>query len=124
MRISDWSSDVCSSDLPRYPDLLGRDQLDRRDRGDGLMTGAYGEAYDDAYDTLSAGSGGVGGWHGLLGILSTAQQDRRDHGDTPPIACPVHGEPLASARGLLHLAVVHKIIRASCRDQGWREVEI
>src|SRR3546814_4642727 len=73
MRISDWSSDVCSSDLPRHPDLLGRDQLDRRNRGNGLMTGAYGEAYDDAYDTLSAGSGGVGGWNGLLGILRSEE---------------------------------------------------
>src|SRR3546814_12209372 len=25
MRISDWSSDVCSSDLPRFKDLIGQD---------------------------------------------------------------------------------------------------
>lgn len=71
------------------------------------MVGAYSEAYDDAYDTLSAGSGGAGGWNGLLGILRTAQQERLDNEATPPIACPVHGEPLDSVRGVLHCAVGH-----------------
>src|SRR3546814_6321893 len=34
MRISDWSSDVCSSDLPRFDDPVGDEPDDRGEKDD------------------------------------------------------------------------------------------
>src|SRR3546814_7672826 len=47
MRISDWSSDVCSSDLLRGVDLVGAEQIDRLDL-------ARLRAGEDAGDVLAA----------------------------------------------------------------------
>src|SRR3546814_1954094 len=44
MRISDWSSDVCSSDLP----VAAAGQTGRRDRGTGLLSGALVASPPDA----------------------------------------------------------------------------
>src|SRR3546814_8675622 len=40
LRISDWSSDVCSSDLPRHP-TIPKHHLDRAGAGDHMMVGQH-----------------------------------------------------------------------------------
>src|SRR3546814_11481300 len=59
MRISDWSSDVCSSDLEverRQPGPLGAgaDQLRAADPGDGLLAAALAQGFDRNEGVLAA----------------------------------------------------------------------
>lgn len=47
------------------------------------------------------------GWDQLAGILRSAREERLANDALPPTACPVHGEPLDAARGVLHCPVGH-----------------
>lgn len=49
-----------------------------------------------------------GSWYGLLGILDEIRQNHAEQVAAPPVACPLCGEPLEAARGVLH-----------CRFEGW-----
>ena len=40
-------------------------------------------------------------WGGLRGILDQATEDRDRERATPPVACPVDGEPLVESNGTL-----------------------
>lgn len=46
-------------------------------------------------------------WNQLLSILRQDREERAADEAEPPIACPVHGEPLDSVRGVLHCRVGH-----------------
>lgn len=70
------------------------------------MSGGFDTGYSTGYDSLTV-SGGGGGWEALLGIIRTDRAERAADEALPPVACPVHGEPLKSARGVLHCAVGH-----------------
>jgi hypothetical protein len=48
-------------------------------------------------------------WNQLLGILRTAREEAAANEALPPVACPIHGEPLDSARGVLHCPVGHLV---------------
>src|SRR3546814_15497172 len=99
MRISDWSSDVCSSDLA----------VDRRDPaqvlavGADLHVGALGIAEQrvardqfDVFDGSRRGGGtGLGGRRGLfrLAVTPGGEQKRETRGETQVVA---HGKDLTS----------------------------
>src|SRR3546814_15078336 len=53
MRISDWSSDVCSSDLVRADDLVGRPG--EQDLADLKVEGLLGIAAEKLTETIAAG---------------------------------------------------------------------
>src|SRR3546814_2329318 len=61
MRISDWSSDVCSSDLDEVPEQAdhGREEQHRGHSGGAVVVGADHQA--DAADDASEGDGLVAG---------------------------------------------------------------
>src|SRR3546814_7369351 len=63
MRISDWSSDVCSSDLPDSPrNADGLRGLERGGRDAGTGTGLYRQV---RFRPSDARSGGAGAWGGV-----------------------------------------------------------
>src|SRR3546814_3935079 len=69
MRISDWSSDVCSSDLERFGQRAGHwlfaDDVDAvaREGLDGGRVEGIGREDGDGFDAI--GAGGLGGGHGI-----------------------------------------------------------
>lgn len=52
-------------------------------------------------------------WNQLLSILNAAQEEARDNAAQEPIACPVHGDPLEKARGVLHCPMGHIVEEGS-----------
>lgn len=48
-------------------------------------------------------------WDELLGILKSAREERAENDAEPPVACPVHGDPLEAARGVLHCPMGHVV---------------
>src|SRR3546814_1362654 len=92
MRISDWSSDVCSSDLTndRLP------VLERRLRVDEMLAADDGAAPDDIFGGLA------------LGTLS-GQQDRARRQSA--------GTGVGRRRRRIGEMKVHQIGRASCRER-------
>src|SRR3546814_19884183 len=46
MRISDWSSDVCSSDLPAQPDDVGGLGVEQADAGDVMLESVFAQRED------------------------------------------------------------------------------
>lgn len=71
------------------------------------MSGAFDSGYDSGYDSASVQRGG--GWDFLLGILRADREERAADAALPPVACPVHGEPLDAVRGVLHCPVGHLV---------------
>lgn len=71
------------------------------------MAGGFDSGYDDGYDSASVTTGG--GWDFLLGILRANREEQAAERAIPPVACPIHGEPLEAARGVLHCAVGHLV---------------
>src|SRR3546814_12737011 len=55
MRISDWSSDVCSSDLPHAPALFGFDRRDRFAR-DAVAAQAIVRIFEEAAEMIIIGA--------------------------------------------------------------------
>src|SRR3546814_16518288 len=67
MRISDWSSDVCSSDLPElFPDM-GRQRI-------GVLAGLLGSGRDGQRQRQGQGSQGGTVWLGNHGSRSEARR--------------------------------------------------
>src|SRR3546814_21045284 len=85
MRISDWSSDVCSSDLAPFRGRLARERLERgHDRIPGPIDEGGLVGHDDA-----CGAGHHRASHGLDGLFTDAltaviaEQDMTGHGAEP-----------------------------------------
>src|SRR3546814_9021296 len=99
MRISDWSSDVCSSDLDRRPAPRSRGPDRDRDGGAGRMTlQIAGRAFDSH---LLLGSGGLPNAALLAPIIEAAE----------PALVTVSMRRTSSQIG-----------RASCRERGGQYV--
>lgn len=47
------------------------------------------------------------GWDQLLGIIRADRDERAADEAQPPVACPVHGDVLQEARGVLHCPMGH-----------------
>src|SRR5205814_4767463 len=91
--LSDWSSDVCSSDLPAAPSTSVRGRNDR----DAEVDGAAGQAQLEAAVL----------WHALLGDVELGHDlDARDDGRVVALV------------DRIERLVQHKIGRASCRERG------
>lgn len=71
------------------------------------MAGAFSSAFSSAFDTVATTGGGGGGWDTLLGIIRADRQERAARDALPPEACPLHGNILQTARGVLHCAMGH-----------------
>src|SRR3546814_7238636 len=109
MRISDWSSDVCSSDLARVHD--GQRRLAR----------PSGQARLDRYFVLSGSGCGCGFCFGPLrtkhGLLREAHSVRRSGGlklDGMPLAAATHADDCY--RTDEHTSEIQSIIRISDAD--------
>src|SRR3546814_15222434 len=117
MRISDWSSDVCSSDLPDHADVDAVIAL-----GCALPTVLRG--FDRCgpvrigQSVVVQGAGPVG----LAAVLVASLMGARE-----VIAVDVHANRLDVAQSLGATATVSlkdKIGRASCRERGGQDVKI
>src|SRR3546814_16764660 len=100
MRISDWSSDVCSSDLKPF------------DRHVNLFSGD--ELHEKQYDVSSDLDWEVGGGFSLRLLNSYASWESRQVG-TPVLSAQVPG-----FTQILHWA--SEIGRESCRERVWQYV--
>src|SRR3546814_16043225 len=132
MRISDWSSDVCSSDLQaglvaavetgafetigQYLALLfqqGLDGVGELDFAAGARRGLFEQLEDSAGQYIAAHHGQVRGSIGRLGFL--------DH-------VTDRGTTLVDRRGVDEAVLVGPIGRASCRERGcpyvWNSVVV
>src|SRR3546814_8677513 len=77
MRISDWSSDVCSSDLATVPPLA--DRADLRQVPLVTIDGADARDFDDAvWAEADPDAENPGGWHLLVAIADVARYVRCD----------------------------------------------
>src|SRR3546814_4947189 len=88
MRISDWSSDVCSSDLGHAPHLVGKDQLRRSPRAvDQRDVGVFAVVEQPAHHRHHGRDAGAGGDEEILlrRIVHEAEQT----------AGPVGGDAIA-----------------------------
>src|SRR3546814_14680115 len=104
MRISDWSSDVCSSDLTRFPVLLERFAIRRGSGGEGAHRGGDGaERHIRFLEPMRAGilsnrrrvppSGLAGGGAAKGGIKRGGAREGRGEGPT------AHPTPQQAAGG-------------------------
>src|SRR3546814_11120347 len=113
MRISDWSSDVCSSDLG-YRQLF--DELE------GMLCAATG--FDAV--SLQPNAGSQGEYAGLMTIHKYHESRGEQHRTVCLIPSSAHGtNPASAVMAGFEVVVVDcdaKIGRASCREKGGQYV--
>src|SRR3546814_11840374 len=112
MRISDWSSDVCSSDLPSENIIVGNTVLYGAIAGEAYLQGVAGERFAVRNSGATAVVEGVGD-HGCEymtgGVVAVLGQTGRN------FAAGMSG-------GVAYVYDDDEIGRASCRERVWQYV--
>src|SRR3546814_14868321 len=130
MRISDWSSDVCSSDLLSAAEAFGEDAvLDAAEQFGGIVVAAAHEGvghprHRRMRETFAAAVAGGFDPHqprieAILHIaLEDAVLDQHGLARRGPFVVDRKRAAAAAADGAVHRAIVAKIGKESCRERG------
>src|SRR3546814_17017019 len=116
MRISDWSSDVCSSDLSSGTLPFGLDAIDRRLPGGGLALGALHEVAGGAQGATDAAAAAL-----FAAVILARVKDKilrcLTHSD---LFAPAHALAALDPDRLIHVEAPVAPTTPTCCDQALR----
>src|SRR3546814_18688025 len=119
MRISDWSSDVCSSDLPSSIKGTGRDG---RLTKDDVLNAAKSQGQAVKTVTAQSAPGTAGGASRneervrMTRLRQTIAARRKEAQNTASTPTPFHAVALST---VMAARTPSKIVSTTCRDRGW-----
>src|SRR3546814_19819858 len=123
MRISDWSSDVCSSDLEALTTALGEQQAERKRLDDSTDDSILADAAELEAEsrTLTAARSNEKDARTALDTARKADQEHVTQLTVAARAVEVTAEAVTTAKADLQQAR-DEIGRASCRERGCTDV--